>query len=528
VTNFLNNTETGVANQMAETTDLQSQRRQREAATAARVAAYGPLAIDPAATGQALNNQLATDTMADKEQQVTDATTKADLDVDQAGRADQAWQAQQVVKAAAASDDPAGFIASLDPTTLTALGVDPSHVAPLIDKIKADPTALTQLNAALAPAAKSSKLVGNGDAVFVKGPDGATHALYPTLDGNGKITYQSPTLPDGYTITAPGEGAVTQVKNADGSYSLVQRDKAGGISSTALPQGAVPVTADLGQQRIVIAQQNADTSAARERVYAAKVKSDAAGGAPADEATVEYLAQTLRTKGTLPAMGMGSAALRTRVFAKAAADAAAEGDTGQSDVYTQQATKERGTAVNDLGRSTPTSAGGQISTINTFVNHADQYRALLGALGSGNIQVINQAQQAFKAATGSAAPTNATAVRAALGDEFAKLVAGGVVSQASQQQFQKSLQQYGSPQQFLGAVDQLQSLAAGRAQGLRQRYTAIDAAAPFDAALTPRARALIGVASPGGVVGGPANAGAPGGRVLSSSDAALLSKYGVK
>lgn len=569
--NFLTTTGPSQVAEQDATADAQaSANRRKTAAYNALSAAYGPQAGDPEAAAQLLANQTNQAEQQDHETQTANNTVISNMNVDQAQRADNAKQGMAVLTAVrrgvAAGQDPA---AALDTVShyLPALGVDRAHVQPLADQIRADPTVLDKIGAQLGPLAAGSKIKGNP--IYTTDADGKYHIGYAQDDG----TFQELQLPPGQTASGTPAQVAAQAAKADTAAAAkanfttdIKAETVGpmiaglipGVRITGLgrtPQGnaavgGVPNSAHLSDQAVdfvapagtkladVVTQLRAQgipvTEAINEgavngqgphfhigwapKLTAAQTNAAGAGAMSAD--AIARAADRFNSTGTMPGAPAGAAGapVRIAILNAAAQRATANGQDNQAVLAQQQVFKERGTMVNDLGKSTPTSAGGQVASINTFVNHADQYRALVGALGTGNVQAINQAQQAFQKATGSSAPTNAAAVRAGLGDEFAKLVAGGVVSQASQQQFQKTLDTAGSPAQLAGAIDQLQNLAVGRANGVRQKYVSAGATSEFDNTLTPRARALMGLTSPAAAPAGGGNA----------ATAALRAKYGLQ
>lgn len=276
------------------------------------------------------------------------------------------------------------------------------------------------------------------------------------------------------------------------------------------------------------ADERIDISAARLKLAAEHEALTAANtGANISPQTVDYLAQQFRTTGKLPAMGMGGAGLRAQIFGRAAQMATAEGASGQADAYTAQATHERGTAVNDLGKSTPGSAGGRVQSANALITHLDQLSGLAGPLTSGQLPIINQAKQAYMQATGSAAPTNFNAVKQIAADEAVKFIVANGGTLHDREQAQAAFNAAQSPQQLQGAITQVQHLASGQLAGMRQRYTAIGAANDFDSTLTPRTRQLLGVPAPLTPVRGappPAPGAAP---AAAPNIAALRAKYGL-
>lgn len=314
--------------------------------------------------------------------------------------------------------------------------------------------------------------------------DSATPYLHDTHDGNGVYT----------------SAYVKQVLGRMGSS-----DDSGGAQLTPVAK-IKQQQADVAQARLALAAQ-----------HEARVASGTDGGQLSTQAT-DYLAQQYRTTGKLPAMGMGGAATRAQIFNRAAEMAAASGASGESDVLKAQATHERATAVNDLGKSTPNSAGGRVQSANALVTHLDQLNGLSTALTSGNLPIINKAKQAYMQATGSPAPTNFNAVKTIAADEASKFIVGGNFTQSDRDQAKRAFDGAQSPAQLAQAIQQVQHLAAGQLGGMRQRYQAIGATNEFDGALTPRARQLLG--------GGQAAAGG-GGQAAPANTAALRAKYGL-
>lgn len=289
----------------------------------------------------------------------------------------------------------------------------------------------------------------------------ATPYLHDAKDGNGVAT----------------STYVSQVLGRMGSAG-------GGAQLTPAAQ-AKQATLGIAEARLKLAAE-----------HEARMASATTGAGALSPQATDYLAQQFRLTGKLPAMGMGGAATRAQIFNRAADMASAAGASGQADAYQAQATHERGTAVNDLGKSTPNSAGGRVQSANALVTHLDQLSGLGNALTSGNLPLLNAAKQKYMQETGNPAPSNFNAVKNIAADEATKFIISNGGSEKDRQQAQAVFAAAQSPQQLAGAIQQVQHLAAGQLSGMRQRYQAIGATSEFDSALTPRARQLIGATSP--------------------------------
>lgn len=343
-------------------------------------------------------------------------------------------------------------------------------------KITSGPRTIAQNNAA-GGVADSAHLSGNAaDFHIPSGMTGpqfaqAVQAKYP----DAKVLYEGPgadnsTAPHVHVELVPPAGAAA--------------------APTLTP------VAQMAQQRLALAAQH------EARIAASNPS------APLSPETTDYLAQQFRLTGKMPAMGMGGAALRTQVFTRAAQMAQQAGATGDSDVFTQQATKERGTAVNDLANTAAGHTGGRIQSVGAVVSHLDTLSALGVQLTSGSLPLINAAKQMYQRQTGLPAPTNFQTVKNIAADEVSKFLISNGGGEADRKQIQSMFDAAQSPAQLNGALSQAQSLLVGQLSAMRQRYSAIGATNDFDGTLTPRVRQLMGLGAPAGARAG---APAPGG-----------------
>lgn len=473
-------------------------RAHKQAAYNALAAQYGPTAGDPTATAQVQTNALNAQIDPLK---VQNAQLQTEGAQDQAKINHQTYDKSQAAAVLGTLNhlitdqgmDPA---AALDTVAshAHALGVDPDQLEKLKPLLQADPAkTLDALNDQLNP----DKTSVFGQPIYTTGADGKVKIGYATKTGD----FKNIDVDHGDMVMAPGTGAAQVVKNPDGTYSLTQLNKAGGVNSASLAPGVQPETAlgtegrlTQGNVRLQQGQERIGLEAAKVKLMAQReVRMAANGVSGLSQVGLEYAAQQYRSKGTITGFGNGGAALKTLIINRAASMAAADGKSGEADALNQQAFKERGTAVNDLGKATPSSAGGKVQSANALVTHLDQLSTLTAGLTSGNLPVINAARNAYMKQTGSAAPTNFNAVKTIASDEAVKFIIANGGTLHDRQQAQAMFDAAGSPQQLAGAITQVQHLATGQLGGIRQRYQAIGATADFDATLTPRTKQLLGV-----------------------------------
>lgn len=206
---------------------------------------------------------------------------------------------------------------------------------------------------------------------------------------------------------------------------------------------------------------------------------------------IDYAATQFRANGQMPPLGQGSSAVRAAILARAAQQAQQEGATGETDRLNQQAFKARQTYVDDLAKSTPTSAGGLVRSAGAVLSHIDTLGDYVTALQNGDLKAANALGQEWKAQTGKPAPTNFDAQKTIVGDELTRYLIARGGGQGDRQALQETLARANSPQALKGVIDTYTKDIAGQLGAQRQQASAVNATQQFDAQLTPRARALL-------------------------------------
>lgn len=152
--------------------------------------------------------------------------------------------------------------------------------------------------------------------------------------------------------------------------------------------------------------------------------------------------------------------------------------------------------------------GQTLDQVNTAVQHLSQLKGLLGALNTGDIQIINQAKQAYQTATGNPAPTNAAVVANMAAGEVNKVVTGGPGAEGDRDLSRAAIQLKGSPEQQTGAMDNIIGLMAGRLNSVQNRFQQAKLGPTFDRMLMPETKAAL-ASHAGGTATTPPAAAAP-------------------
>lgn len=541
--------------------DTQHDARLRdEAAYKSLTDQYGPQAGNPTATAQVQQNAMNAQLNPIKVQD-------AQLDADQKARADQAWQAQQVIKGAKASGDPATFLSQLDPTALHALGVDPAHVQPIIDQVRQNPAVLDTIYNQLTPDAQKSTMIGT-QPLYVEDGSGKRQPVYPMRDAQGKVTYQlGQGLPAGYNFVsspdkqatldagaAKAAGAAAETSDLTGEggaaalstlfpgvritgtgRSVATNNKVGGAPNSmhlddkavdfVLPDGVTaaqakaaliahgyPVTEFLDEPAQNGQGAHVHWGFAPKQTAAQKNAAAGIGGA-SQLLSSDELAKAvdfLHNGGTMSQLGVPSgqagAPQRAQLLKAQMDDAVARGDTGSAMV----AARAHGAAVTQYQRGLDNlsinSPGGQRKAFDAIAGHADVADGLIDALHNGNQAQIAAAKNAWAKNFGSPAPTNLQLVFTALAGETAKAVANNT-SVFDQKEYLQNLPVNGSQAQQHQSVQTIRDLAKVQLSALRQQAGAADSQSYFDQGLSSGAKKLVGIGTQGPAAPGQAASG---------------------
>jgi hypothetical protein len=135
------------------------------------------------------------------------------------------------------------------------------------------------------------------------------------------------------------------------------------------------------------------------------------------------------------------------------------------------------TLKKDMGRSTPTSIGGQVTSINTAAHHlATLLKAneALNASGSNSrFPMVNRATNALSHGTGASAVNNWNQAKTFISEEFAKLIKGGVATEGEIDAIQKNLDASLSPRQRNDAIAQAAQFLQGRIGAIEEHRNAV-------------------------------------------------------
>jgi len=135
--------------------------------------------------------------------------------------------------------------------------------------------------------------------------------------------------------------------------------------------------------------------------------------------------------------------------------------------------------------------GNAIRSFNVGLTHLDTLGNLVGALGNGDVRLLNSAKNAFQSQFGAPAPTNFNAAKAIVADEIVKAIVGSGGSEADREKAQATINSANSPAQLAGVINTYKTLMAGQLGGLKQQYEATTGLNDFNSRLSPAAQRVF-------------------------------------
>jgi hypothetical protein len=135
--------------------------------------------------------------------------------------------------------------------------------------------------------------------------------------------------------------------------------------------------------------------------------------------------------------------------------------------------------------------GQTINSLNVSIDHLNTLSNLAGALGNGDIKLLNKWGQQWKAQTGNPAPTNFVAAKQIVGDEIVKGIVGAGGGVADREKAQAAISEASSPAQLAGVISTYKYLLAGQLNGLRLQYKNTTGRGDFEDKLLPATRSEL-------------------------------------
>lgn len=129
--------------------------------------------------------------------------------------------------------------------------------------------------------------------------------------------------------------------------------------------------------------------------------------------------------------------------------------------------------------------GDAVRFMNVAVDHLAALAGAAHALQNGNTPAFNSVANAIARATGKAAPTNFTALRAFVMDEVTKGIIGGGGGVGDREKAESIVNGAQSPEQLFGAIGQVQRLMTGQLGGLKRQYEQSTGRQDFERLLAP-------------------------------------------
>lgn len=315
----------------------------------------------------------------------------------------------------------------------------------------------------------------------------AQQALAGLVDPDKQFTAHQQMIEDHYKQQGPGG-------EADRNAATIAAENARNQST---------ITAQNTREQLVQSQQNSRTD---KEITAGNLRAGVSGDGSVDP-NLQKVAQQIATYRLPPPSGLNARSPRGMQLMAAVSDIDPTYDA------TQYGAKKAALTSLTSGKD-----GQTLDQTNTAVQHLTQLKGLLGALNTGDVQIINQAKQAYQTATGDPAPTNAAVVANMAAGEVNKVVTGGPGAEADRDLSRAAVQLKGSPEQQQGAMDQIIGLMAGRLNSTRNRFQQAKLGPTFDNMLLPETKAALAAhgysggatAVPGGAAGGAAAVPAAG------------------
>lgn len=213
---------------------------------------------------------------------------------------------------------------------------------------------------------------------------------------------------------------------------------------------------------------------------------------------IEMFAQEGARTGKIQTFGMGGKSNTTAIGNKMAAN----GVTGQQLADNQQQYKSAQSYETDLGKSSPTSAGGMARSAGVVLQHLGTLGQMIDGLQNGNLQLANKASQAFKQQTGQAAPTTFNAQKTIVGDELTRyLIARGGTSK-DREEMQAGVARANSPTQLRAVMNTWITDIGAQLRGQYSQAQGMGKGPQFLSILTPEARGLLQPAQHHAAAGG--------------------------
>jgi hypothetical protein len=309
--------------------------------------------------------------------------------------------------------------------------------------------------------------------------------------------------PDAALAHAPPETRAYVPKvlaRAGGVTSAIPSQTASGTIPASLPFGFAPKKPDklstVDQRKQDVAEMEASgikvTPTMRNQyIMTGKMPGEDGGAMPSDplaglDPATAALVKKIANYDALPA-SLGRAPNRADLLGRAAM---------LNPDFNEANAKEAYTFKTDLGRSSATSAGGQVTSINTALHHLGTMlqanKALNDSGATSPFPLVNKAKNAISHGSGNSAVNNWNQAKTYLSEEFAKLIKGGVASEGEIQAIQANLDASLSPQQRNDAIAQAAQFLQGRIDAIdKHRHDSLGEMAGDKSLMSPEAQRIL-------------------------------------
>ena len=218
-----------------------------------------------------------------------------------------------------------------------------------------------------------------------------------------------------------------------------------------------------------------------------------------NDATMDMMAHTYLTTGTLPSLGMGAgnAALKAKILSRAAELGTAYGKKPEEiAAMVREGKADTASAASTVKDFASGVGARRVAALNTALNHLETVDKLALDLGNSDVRIFNAAAQMFAKATGNPAPTNFDAARQLVAAEVIKAVVANGGGVAERQEAQDQFRTANSPAQLKQVVETYRELLGGQLLSLEQQYTTGSGRKDFTERLSPATKSLLKKVSP--------------------------------
>lgn len=286
------------------------------------------------------------------------------------------------------------------------------------------------------------------------------------------------------SLSEPTEAPPNQLRTTtDSTGRTVQTDPVSGKQTVEAPSPLEKVIGPNGQPTLVPQGRAAGMTPFNPSIYGASNVTD-----QSREMAYQYYLQHQ----ALPPGFSKSPAMNADMMNYIAQRAQQDGNSQVSILANKQQLQAAQGVVKDF---TSGKTAAVLNGLNTSIQHMAALDPVIDAMGNGNLTLLNKAANFFKQQTGSAAPTNFTALKEFVAGEVAKAVLPGGGGEAERKALADPINAANSPAQLKQAVETYKTALAGKTEALRNQWDVgtKGAQGDFNKFLLPETKKALGI-----------------------------------